>query len=92
MNDHAYTRRWLQSLGVLAGGELFTDIELDDLAAGVLAPFPPGWRPWCGVTGIIYAREAKSSPPRIVRAETLDQAAARAHEWNRGERDHFTRD
>jgi hypothetical protein len=33
---------------------------------------PWGWECWRGVTGTWYARRLKSSPPIVLRAETLD--------------------
>jgi hypothetical protein len=38
----------------------------------LLATDYPAWHLWTGVTGICYARKPKSSPPKVVRAETWD--------------------
>jgi hypothetical protein len=35
-----------------------------------------GWHTWEGVAGILYARRLLSSPPRVVRATTVDDLAA----------------
>lgn len=32
----------------------------------------PGWWVFRGIAGLLYARRLKSSPPRIVRAESVD--------------------
>jgi hypothetical protein len=34
-----------------------------------------GWHAWEGVGGILYARRLLSSPPRVVRATTVDGLA-----------------
>jgi hypothetical protein len=41
--------------------------ELDDLD-----DIPCGWHYWRGVSGLFYARRKLSSPPVVLRAETLD--------------------
>jgi hypothetical protein len=33
----------------------------------------PAWHWWKGVSGLFYARRVKSSPPVVLRAETLDE-------------------
>jgi hypothetical protein len=33
----------------------------------------PGWYAWVGVSGVLYARRPLTSPPWVVRAETVDQ-------------------
>jgi hypothetical protein len=38
--------------------------DLEELAA---------WQFWVGVSGLFYARRPKSSPPVVLRAETLDE-------------------
>ena len=42
----------------------------DDLAE--LDDIPCGWHYWRGVSGLFYARRKLSSPPVVLRAETLD--------------------
>jgi hypothetical protein len=41
--------------------------EVDDLG-----DIPRGWHYWRGVFGLFYARRKLSSPPVVLRAETLD--------------------
>ena len=31
-----------------------------------------GWHCWQGVVPVVYARHPKSSPPKVIRAETVD--------------------
>jgi hypothetical protein len=33
----------------------------------------PGWRVWLGISSLWYARRVLSSPPVILRAETLNE-------------------
>ena len=35
-------------------------------------PAWPHWHAWKGVAGLYYARRPKSSPPKVVRADSLD--------------------
>jgi hypothetical protein len=35
-------------------------------------PAWPCWHAWAGVAGWFYARRPRTSPPKVVRAETLD--------------------
>ncbi len=42
----------------------------------------PGWHGWVGVTGALYARQVRSSPPVVVKA---DDAAGLAAEIERAE-------
>jgi hypothetical protein len=48
----------------------------------------PGWHAWRGVTGLFYARRVKSSPPIVLRAESLDDLyeQVRAHVSERARR------
>jgi hypothetical protein len=41
----------------------------------------PGWHAWVGVSGILYARREKSSPPIVFRAATADELAAQLRAW-----------
>jgi hypothetical protein len=51
---------------------------------------PWGWEHWRGVTGTWYARRTKSSPPIVLRAESLtdlreqvrEYLAAQGRPWN----------
>jgi hypothetical protein len=36
----------------------------------------PRWHVWRGVAGILYARKPKSSPPQVVRGDTVDKLAS----------------
>jgi len=44
----------------------------------------PGWQAWRGVSGLLYARRLRTSPPVIVRAATADDLAAKITEYERG--------
>jgi hypothetical protein len=44
----------------------------------------PGWQAWRGVSGLLYARRVRTSPPVIVRAITADDLAAKITEHERG--------
>ena len=44
-----------------------------------------GWLTWAGVGGILYARQQRASPPKVVRAAT-PQALAEAIEHARAQR------
>ena len=44
----------------------------------------PGWQAWRGVSGLLYARRLRTSPPVIVRATTADDLAAKITEHERG--------
>jgi hypothetical protein len=48
----------------------------DNIFAPLLGRFP-GWQCWQGVSGILYARKLKSSPPVIVRSATAEELADR---------------
>ena len=37
----------------------------------------PGWQAWRGVSGLLYARRLRTSPPVIVRATTADDLATK---------------
>jgi hypothetical protein len=43
----------------------------------------PGWQAWRGVSGLLYARRLRTSPPVIVRAATAADLAARITEHER---------
>jgi hypothetical protein len=45
----------------------------------------PGWQAWRGVSGLLYARRLRTSPPVIVRAATADDLAAKITEHERGQ-------
>jgi hypothetical protein len=44
----------------------------------------PGWQAWRGVSGLLYARRLRTSPPVIVRAATTDDLAAKITEHEHG--------
>ena len=44
----------------------------------------PGWEAWRGVSGLLYARRLRTSPPVIVRAATADDLAAKITEHEHG--------
>ena len=44
----------------------------------------PGWQAWRGVSGLLYARRLRTSPPVIVRAATSDDLAVKITEHERG--------
>ena len=39
-----------------------------------------GWRTWVGVGGVLYARREQTSPPKVVRAATAGELAAKIRE------------
>lgn len=41
-----------------------------DCALARIEDANPGWATWVGVGGVLYARLPKSSPPKVVRADT----------------------
>jgi hypothetical protein len=41
------------------------ELTLDDVAAEF-----PAWHVWRGISGLVYARKALSSPPVVLRAES----------------------
>jgi hypothetical protein len=43
----------------------------------------PGWQAWRGVSGLLYARRLRTSPPVIVRAATADDLAAKITKYER---------
>jgi hypothetical protein len=49
---------------------------MDQQVAELEAEFP-WWEVWRGVTGVLYARRLKSSPPLVVRAHTWTALRAR---------------
>jgi hypothetical protein len=42
-----------------------------------------GWQAWRGVSGLLYARRLRTSPPVIVRAATADDLSAQITEYER---------
>lgn len=44
----------------------------------------PGWQAWRGVSGVLYARRLRASPPVIVRGATADDLAVKITEHERG--------
>jgi hypothetical protein len=41
----------------------------------------PGWEAWAGVSGLLYARRRKSTPPVVFRAATAPELAAKIREY-----------
>ena len=41
----------------------------------------PAWHPWQGVTGLLYARRPKSSPPIVRRDTSLDGLRRQLAAW-----------
>ncbi len=41
---------------------------------------PRGWECWVGVSGTLYARWQRSSPPVVIRAATAEELAAKIRE------------
>ena len=48
---------------------------------GDLDDIPCGWHYWRGVSGLFYARRKLSSPPVVLRAESLDELRAKIKEY-----------
>jgi hypothetical protein len=46
----------------------------------------PAWEAWTGVTGLLYARRRKHSPPVVFRDTTAKGLAAQIRRWEAGER------
>ena len=46
-----------------------------DPLAPLRGKLPRGWEAWMGVTGTLYARWKRSSPPIVVRADTAEELA-----------------
>lgn len=46
-----------------------------DPLAPLYGTLPRGWECWAGVTGTLYARLRKSSPPIVLRAATAAELA-----------------
>jgi len=44
-----------------------------------------GWHVWAGVTGVLYARRLKSSPPVVLRDATVPGLRARVRAYLNGE-------
>ncbi|HYB86888.1 MAG TPA: hypothetical protein VEC76_08570 [Streptosporangiaceae bacterium] len=59
-------------------------VDTDSLAA--LRSRFPGWQVWRGVSGLLYARRLRTSPPVVVRAVTPDDLAAKITKYEGGKR------
>jgi hypothetical protein len=65
------------------GVNLVNLVKLGDMAELTLSDVQdrhPRWHAWTGVTGILYARRPRTSPPRVVRGSSpaeLDEAITR---------------
>jgi len=44
----------------------------------------PGWQAWRGISGLLYARRLRTSPPVIIRAATAGELATKITEHERG--------
>ena len=51
-----------------------------DPLAPLYGKLPRGWECWVGVSGILYARRPRSTPPIVVRAATAEELAAKVAE------------
>jgi hypothetical protein len=49
---------------------------------------PCGWHYWRGVSGMYYARRKLSSPPVVLRAQTLDELRDQVREYLASKEDH----
>jgi hypothetical protein len=54
-----------------------TPARKPDPLAPLRGKLPPGWEAWTGISGLLYARRRKSSPPIVVRAATAHELAAK---------------
>lgn len=59
-----------------APGQPGTERDLSDLN-----DIPPGWHYWRGVSGLYYARRPRSSPPIVLRGETLDELRQQVRDY-----------
>jgi len=50
-------------------------------AAGLAVLQEQGWHVWRGVSGLVYASLPRSSPPGVLRGESITELAARAAGW-----------
>lgn len=41
----------------------------------------PGWECWRGISGLLYARRRRSSPPVVFRSVSADDLAAKIREY-----------
>jgi hypothetical protein len=44
---------------------------------------PRGWEAWRGVSGLLYARKRRSSPPVVLRDVSADGLARKVADWER---------
>jgi hypothetical protein len=51
-----------------------------DPLAPLRGKLPQGWECWVGITGTLYARRRRSSPPIVVRATTAEELAVKVRE------------
>jgi hypothetical protein len=57
-----------------------------DPLASLRGKLPPCWEAWAGVTGTLYTRRRKTSPPVVVRADTAAELAAKVAEAEQARR------
>jgi hypothetical protein len=46
----------------------------------------PSWEAWQGVTGLLYARRRKTSPPPVLHGRTAAELARKIEAWEEGAR------
>ena len=51
------------------------------MASEELAPYR-GFHCWRGVSGLVYGRRPRTSPPVVIRAESLDDLRAKIDAWH----------
>jgi len=56
----------------------------DDWPGALLGQFP-GWETWRGVSGVLYVRRRKSSPPVVFRDTTVEGLIRQIREYQAGE-------
>jgi hypothetical protein len=44
---------------------------------------PRGWECWTGISGLLYARRRRSSPPVVLRDVSVDGLARQVADWER---------
>jgi hypothetical protein len=56
------------------------DHSTPDPLAPLRGKLPRGWECWVGISGLLYARRPRSSPPIVVRDTTAEGLAAKVAE------------
>ena len=52
-------------------GAGLVNVKIMTTAQGIRTEFP-GWQAWRGPSGLFYARRLMTSPPTVLRAETIE--------------------